>query len=225
MLGSLNVPRFLRHSPSLLTCIAGWLNQHQQRIIDYVVEENRVLREQLGVATEPVNGPRFACKHGHVRSCLDQGQQIRTSRDEFGASLQGRQVHRNKRRPEEHHRAGLRSSARSGAGRTTMARCGEHRLALCRRRSIRYHGHVPARRRHGSRSGDASGTSCRSFQTNRTQRDSRRADVRACRGPQRRPSRVTAAQILHRLRSARGRGSSHSRTETGGTGTLRVGRR
>jgi len=31
-----------------LACIAGWLNQHQQRTIDYLVEENRVLREQIG---------------------------------------------------------------------------------------------------------------------------------------------------------------------------------
>ena len=32
----------------VIACIAGWLNQHQQRAIDYLVEENRVLREQLG---------------------------------------------------------------------------------------------------------------------------------------------------------------------------------
>src|SRR2546422_8137908 len=28
--------------------IAGWLNQHQQQVIEYLVEENRVLREQIG---------------------------------------------------------------------------------------------------------------------------------------------------------------------------------
>jgi hypothetical protein len=28
--------------------MAGWLNQKQQRVIDYLVEENRVLREQIG---------------------------------------------------------------------------------------------------------------------------------------------------------------------------------
>jgi putative transposase len=32
----------------VITCIAGWLNQHQQRTVDYLVEENRVLREQIG---------------------------------------------------------------------------------------------------------------------------------------------------------------------------------
>ena len=28
--------------------IAGWMNQHQQHHIDYLIEENRVLREQVG---------------------------------------------------------------------------------------------------------------------------------------------------------------------------------
>jgi hypothetical protein len=32
----------------LITCIAGWLNQRQQHAIEYLVEENRVLGEQLG---------------------------------------------------------------------------------------------------------------------------------------------------------------------------------
>jgi len=31
----------------LVVSMAGWLNQRQQQIIDYVVEENRVLREQI----------------------------------------------------------------------------------------------------------------------------------------------------------------------------------
>jgi hypothetical protein len=32
----------------VIACIGGWLNQHQQRTIDYLVEENPVLREQIG---------------------------------------------------------------------------------------------------------------------------------------------------------------------------------
>ena len=32
----------------LLICLAGWVNQRQQDVIDYLQEENRVLREQLG---------------------------------------------------------------------------------------------------------------------------------------------------------------------------------
>jgi len=32
----------------LVVCIAGWMNQHQQHVIDYLIEENRILREQMG---------------------------------------------------------------------------------------------------------------------------------------------------------------------------------
>jgi hypothetical protein len=32
----------------LLVCLGGWMNQSQLQIIDYLREENRVLREQLG---------------------------------------------------------------------------------------------------------------------------------------------------------------------------------
>jgi hypothetical protein len=32
----------------LVVSIAGWMSQHQQQVIDYLMEENRVLREQMG---------------------------------------------------------------------------------------------------------------------------------------------------------------------------------
>ena len=32
----------------LMLTVAGWVNRHQQEVIDYLQEENRVLREQLG---------------------------------------------------------------------------------------------------------------------------------------------------------------------------------
>jgi hypothetical protein len=32
----------------LVTALAGWVNQHQWHIIQYLIEENRVLREQIG---------------------------------------------------------------------------------------------------------------------------------------------------------------------------------
>jgi putative transposase len=32
----------------LVVSVAGWLNQRQQQIIEYLIEENRVLREQIG---------------------------------------------------------------------------------------------------------------------------------------------------------------------------------
>ena len=31
----------------LLIALAGWLNRHQQAVIDYLIEENRVLKDQL----------------------------------------------------------------------------------------------------------------------------------------------------------------------------------
>ena len=31
----------------LVVALAGWLNRHQQAVIDYLIEENRVLKEQL----------------------------------------------------------------------------------------------------------------------------------------------------------------------------------
>jgi hypothetical protein len=32
----------------LVRAIAGWMSRHQQDVIAYLVEENRVLREQIG---------------------------------------------------------------------------------------------------------------------------------------------------------------------------------
>jgi hypothetical protein len=32
----------------LLVSLSGWMNQHQQHVIHYLIEENRVLREQIG---------------------------------------------------------------------------------------------------------------------------------------------------------------------------------
>ena len=32
----------------LIVAVAGWINQQQRDVIDYLQEENRVLREQLG---------------------------------------------------------------------------------------------------------------------------------------------------------------------------------
>ncbi len=35
----------------LLATFAGWVNRHQGQAIDYLIEENRVLNEQLGGRT------------------------------------------------------------------------------------------------------------------------------------------------------------------------------
>ena len=32
----------------LVISMAGWINERQQQVIEYLVEENRVLREQIG---------------------------------------------------------------------------------------------------------------------------------------------------------------------------------
>jgi len=32
----------------LLICVAGWMNQQQQLVIDYLQRENRVLHAQIG---------------------------------------------------------------------------------------------------------------------------------------------------------------------------------
>lgn len=42
------MPRILDAFQFLLVAVAGWMNQRQQQVIEYLREENRVLREQLG---------------------------------------------------------------------------------------------------------------------------------------------------------------------------------
>ena len=42
------MPRVLDPFRFLLIAIAGWMNQHQRQMIEYLREENRVLHEQLG---------------------------------------------------------------------------------------------------------------------------------------------------------------------------------
>ena len=42
------MPRILDPFQFVLVAVAGWMNQRQQQSIEYLREENRVLREQLG---------------------------------------------------------------------------------------------------------------------------------------------------------------------------------
>src|SRR6266849_7071240 len=42
------MPRVLDPFRFVLIAVAGWMNQRELQIIDYLREENRVLREQLG---------------------------------------------------------------------------------------------------------------------------------------------------------------------------------
>jgi len=45
---SKRMPRLVDPFPFVLITLAGWMNQHQRQMIEYLREENRVLREQLG---------------------------------------------------------------------------------------------------------------------------------------------------------------------------------
>jgi hypothetical protein len=42
------MPRVLDPFRFVLIAVAGWMNQRQMQVIDYLRDENRVLREQLG---------------------------------------------------------------------------------------------------------------------------------------------------------------------------------
>jgi len=39
----------------LLMMLAGWLNRHEQDVIEYLKEENKILREKLGTKTILLN--------------------------------------------------------------------------------------------------------------------------------------------------------------------------
>jgi putative transposase len=53
----------------LLVSLAGWINRHQHHVIEYLMEENRVLREQL-------NGSRSRLTDNHRRRLAVKGQRL-----------------------------------------------------------------------------------------------------------------------------------------------------
>src|SRR5262245_53877600 len=53
----------------LVVPLAGWVNRHQQQVIDYLVEENRVLKEQL-------KGRRVLLTDDQRRRLAAKGQQL-----------------------------------------------------------------------------------------------------------------------------------------------------
>ena len=53
----------------LLVTFAGWANRHQAQAIDYLVEENRVLKEQLG-------GKRLRLTNGQRRRLAAKGKTL-----------------------------------------------------------------------------------------------------------------------------------------------------
>jgi hypothetical protein len=46
----------------VLITVAGWMNQRQMDVIDYLREENRVLREQLGQRPLRLNRGNGSCR-------------------------------------------------------------------------------------------------------------------------------------------------------------------
>src|SRR5438128_5369455 len=53
----------------LLATLAGWVNRHQQQVIDYLVEENRALQEQL-------RGRRVRLSDDQRRRLAAKGQRL-----------------------------------------------------------------------------------------------------------------------------------------------------
>jgi len=53
----------------LLATLAGWVNRHQQQVIDYLMEENRAPREQL-------RGRRVRLSDGQRRRLAAKGQRL-----------------------------------------------------------------------------------------------------------------------------------------------------
>lgn len=56
-----------------LTMMAGWMNRQQQHVIDYLVEENRVLREQLDIHAK---GKRIRFNASQRRRLAEKGQRL-----------------------------------------------------------------------------------------------------------------------------------------------------
>ena len=64
----------------LVVSIAGWINQRQQQLIEYLVEENRVLREQIG-------GRRMRFTDDQRRRLAAQSKETRTENPGTGRDI------------------------------------------------------------------------------------------------------------------------------------------
>ena len=63
----------------LVIALAGWLNRHQQAVIDYLIEENRVLKEQPGgpgtqAQSQPDTIPWRVCPEQQTPGAGDSGK-------------------------------------------------------------------------------------------------------------------------------------------------------
>jgi hypothetical protein len=68
----------------LVIALAGWLNRHQQEVIDYLMEENRVLKEQLEGQLCPAKN---SC------SLSQQARMVQNSNEPYGTRSRCAQVH------------------------------------------------------------------------------------------------------------------------------------
>jgi hypothetical protein len=75
----------------VLIAVAGWMNQSQLQVIDYLREENRVLREQLGGRRLRLNDDqrrRLAAKAKGLGEALGRSGHDRYPRDVAGLASQ-----------------------------------------------------------------------------------------------------------------------------------------
>ena len=57
----------------LVVAMAGWISRHQQAVIDYLIEENRVLKEQVaGNQLRFTDEQRIQLAAEALRRCIDQ---------------------------------------------------------------------------------------------------------------------------------------------------------
>ena len=64
----------MNHLQFFLICLAGWVNRHQQSVIEYLQEEVRVLKEQLGKKPRfnDYQRRRLAAKARHLAAITDE---------------------------------------------------------------------------------------------------------------------------------------------------------
>ena len=79
------MPRVLDPFRFVLMAVAGWMNQRQLQVIDYLREENRVLREQLG--------------ERRLRFTDDQRRRLAAKAKDWAGSCYGRSPQSSPRRP------------------------------------------------------------------------------------------------------------------------------
>ena len=80
----------------LVVSLAGWMNQHEQHVIHYLIEENRVLREQIGnrrMRFSDDQRRRLAARAKRIGpEAAKRGRHHRDSRDAVGPKADRQEV-------------------------------------------------------------------------------------------------------------------------------------